>query len=342
MNANESDALLIQEVINGDENAFNQLYEKYYRLVYFIAFEMCRNDADAKDILQETFIQIQHSIAALQDPENFKPWLNRIVINKCKNLFRSRKSVELDQDDLWYQYHVSEDRFYMLPEDKMHMENDQKVVHELLGMLSDIQREVLIMRYFEQMTMQEMAEALDVPVGTVKTRLLYGKNRLKELILEYEEKNQVKVDFRVEAASMIGLFAYAYQHTAFPNTLEATPVTTKRKQYVSDQFLNIVAAALFVVFLGSSIMGLQAYNNKQNKDDRTIQVVQDNDKIKGYYFQLMDWACCKDDMLVKTKADFDEVMPIVEAMKASHSAYLERLTKDQWIQNFEAVYEQLL
>lgn len=336
MSVNEVDIALVQEVINGNEEAFNQLYEQYYRLVYYIAFELCHNDADAKDILQETFIQVKQSISSLQDPSNFKAWLNRIVVNKCKNLFRSRKNVEMDQEDMWYQYHVREDRFYMLPEDNMHMENDQKVVHELMMQLSDVQREVLIMRYFEHMTMQEMAEALEVPIGTVKTRLLYGKTRLKELISAYEKENDTKINFKVDAMSMVALFVYLYHNTNFP--LPPILIKPKGKKHFTDQWFNAVAISLTAVCLCSSAMAYQAYH-KQSHNNDTVQI-QDNNTWRQYYFTLMDWACCKDDMLVKSKADFDSVMPIYKALKESDSAYAQRLIKDQWFDNFEAVYKQ--
>lgn len=335
MSANEVSTALIQAVINGDEEAFNQLYDQYYRLVYFIAYELCHNDADAKDILQETFIQIKQSISSLQDPHNFKAWMNRIVVNKCKNLFRSKRNVEMDQEDNWYRHHVIEDRFYMLPEYKMHMENDQELVHELMKQLSDVQREVLLMRYFEQMTMQEMAEALAVPVGTVKTRLLYGKNRLKELILAYEKENDTKINFKVDSFGLVALFVYLYQHTAFP--LPVARVKVKKKRRFNDHVLNGITASLAIVCVCSSVLAFQAFKEPSNHRDQTIQP-QDHNLYKQYYFTLMDWACCKDDMLVKSKKDFDEIMTIYKELKSSDSAYAERLADNQWFHDFELIY----
>lgn len=336
MNKNEVDVNLIREVINGNEEAFNQLYDTYHRLVYFIAFELCHNDADAKDILQETFIQIKQSISSLQDPASFKAWMNRIVINKCKNLFRSKRNVDMDENDVWYQNHVIEDRFYMLPENKLHMETDQLLVHELMKQLSDVQREVLIMRYFEHMSMQEMAEVLEVPIGTVKTRLLYGKNHLKELISAYEKENDIKIDFRVDSLGLSALFVYLYHNTSL-----AIPVSMPKarvKKLFSNQLLNGIMGSLAVVCLCSTAMGFHFYREQSNKDQTIL--VQDNDTLKQYYFTLMDWACCKDDMLVKNKSDFEAVMPMYKTLKNSHSAYADRLIKDHWFDDFEAIYEQ--
>lgn len=336
MNKNEVDVNLIQEVINGNEEAFNQLYNTYHRLVYFIAFELCHNDADAKDILQETFIQIKQSISSLQDPANFKAWMNRIVINKCKNLFRSKRNVDMEEKDVWYQNHVIEDRFYMLPENMLHMETDKIIVHELMKQLSNVQREVLIMRYFEHMSMQEMAEVLEVPIGTVKTRLLYGKNRLKELILAYEEENDTKIDFRVDSLGLGALFVYLYHNTNF--SIPVFMPKARVKKLFSNQLLNGIMGALAIVCICSTAMGYHFYREQSNKDQTIL--IQDNDTLKQYYFTLMDWACCREDMLVKNKSDFEAVIPMYKTLKNSHSAYADRLTKDHWFDDFEAIYEQ--
>ena len=249
-----------------DEQAFNLLYERYVKLAYYIAFRFCNNDADSQDVVQETFLQIKRTIKDLKNPDLFKYWLNKITISKCKNLFRSKRNVDMDQEDIWYQHHVTEDRFYMLPELKLHMETDKQLVHKLLMQLSEAQREVLVMRYFEHMTMQEMADALEVPVGTVKTRLLYGKNRLKELILAYEKENDTKINFRVDSMGMIALFTYVYHSLDIPKPIIA--FRFKRKPHFSEQMINGVMASLTAVCLCSSVMAYQAYNS-QSRNSQT-------------------------------------------------------------------------
>jgi len=341
--AENTDVLLIQRVQEGSEDAFNELYEKYYRLVYFIAFEMCHNDADAKDILQDTFVQIRQSIKNLQDRENFKPWLNRIVINKCKNMFRSRRTVEMNQDDLWYQLHINEGRSYMLPEASLHKKNDQEIVHELLSQLSVQQREVLIMRYFEHMSMKEMAEILNVPEGTIKTRLMYGKNHLKKLILTYEKETGTKIDFYVEDASLMLLFAYLFQQgITYPPYTKPNKKKNVNDFHVSNGIWNGAIALLSAVLLTSGYMVFKTMQNEEGQsEDQKANITVIRSDARANYFYLMDWACCKDDMLTKTKEEFDMVMPVYRRMIHTESEYLERLKSDHWIQDFEAIYQQL-
>lgn len=338
MEKEKIDVSLIMAVQSGNEEAFNQLYEQYYRLVYFIAYEMCHNDADAKDILQETFVQVEKSITTLKEPENFKPWLNRIVINKCKNLFRSRKSVEMDHDDLWYQHHVLEKRSYMLPEENLHHLNDQQIIHNLMGQLNPSQREVLILRYFEHMSMKEIADMLEIPEGTVKTRLLYGKNHLRDLVLEYEQENEIKLNFYAEDGVLAALFAYWYRQMSLP---KVPMVTHKQSDSHLQNGWNWIIASLCAVIIGCGIMMAQEFQsgNTPSSTQATQTAVRDV-QARELYFQLMDWACCRDDMKIKSKEDFESVMPLYRKMVSTPSVYLERLKADQWIKNFEEIYRQ--
>ncbi len=337
MEKEKQDVSLILAVQSGNEEAFNQLYEQYYRLVYFIAYEMCHNDADAKDILQDTFMQVEKSIKTLKDPENFKPWLNRIVINKCKNLFRSRKTVQMDYDDLWYQYHVLEERNYMLPEENLHQLNDKQIIHRLMGQLNTSQREVLILRYFEHMSMKEIADTLQIPEGTVKTRLLYGKNHLRDLVLAYEQENEIKLNFYVADGTLAALFAYWYTQTSMPKV----PVVAHKQRYKFSKGQNWIMASLCAVAVGGGIMMASSsdWGNTPPSTQPTQTVVSET-QARELYFKLMDWACCRDDMEVKSKEDFETILPLYQEMISTPSLYLERLKADHWIEDFEEIYQE--
>lgn len=341
-----TDGELVRNLQCGDETAFDELYERYHKLVYFIAYEMCRNDADAKDILQETFLQVKKSIVEMKEPDNFKPWLNRITVNKCKNLFRSRKTVELDEDNAWFKNHMQEERMYMLPEAKLHFENDQDLIHQLMNHLSDVQREVLVLRYFEQMSMKEMAEVLEVAEGTIKTRLMYAKNNLKKSINVYENETGVKVNFHVEDGALVALFAYAYKKLKQPVIVQNYGKQQKKRFHSSSSMVfQMACVSLVGVVAGAGIMAFQEYESNKTKavmeydSSKQKNQKQEEGKAKEYYFQLMDWACCEDDMKIKTKEQFEEIMPLYNDMTSTPSQYLERLKQEHWIEYFNQVYE---
>lgn len=339
-----TDGELVRNLQCGDETAFDELYERYHKLVYFIAYEMCRNDADAKDILQETFLQVKKSIVEMKEPDNFKPWLNRITVNKCKNLFRSRKTVELDEDNAWFKNHMQEERMYMLPEAKLHFENDQDLIHQLMNHLSDAQREVLVLRYFHQMSMKEMAEILGVAEGTIKTRLMYAKNNLKKLVEKYEAETGTKVNFHVADGALVSLFAYAYQNATQPLVGKYHRKQQRKSFHPSSTMMFHAACASLVGVV--SVAGIKAYQEYRSLDTTPMveqgslkQKKEDEGNAKELYFQLMDWACCEDDMKIKTKEQFEEIMPLYNDMTSTPSQYLERLKQEHWIEYFNQVYE---
>lgn len=183
-----TDRELVLRLQSGKKEAFDAIYERYYRLVYFIAYELCKNDADAKDISQDTFLQVKKSIHSIKEPAHFKSWLNQIVLSKTKNLFRKNKTQNLDNENPYYQNHLIEERTYMIPNATMHFKTDEELMHYFISLLPRTQREVLILRYFQNYSMQEMADILEVPLGTVKTRLLYGKNALKKISINIKRR----------------------------------------------------------------------------------------------------------------------------------------------------------
>ena len=97
MNLNQmSDARLVKEIQQGNETAFNELYERYHKLVYYVAFQMTNCEADAEEIKQEVFIKVIRHINDIKDAKSIKYWLTTITHNECKHLFRSNKDKGMD------------------------------------------------------------------------------------------------------------------------------------------------------------------------------------------------------------------------------------------------------
>lgn len=336
-----SDADLILAVQSGDEQAFEMLYQMYYKLVYYIAYELCRNDADAKDVSQETFVQVKKSIGSLQDINNFKPWLNRITINKCKNLFRANKTANFDMDDPYFQNNVVEDRNYMLPEANLHLKSDQDILHELISKLPLIQREVLLLRFFENLSMKEMAYVLDIPEGTVKTRLLYGKDNLKKMVQEYEHIQKLKLDFHSDAA-ISAVFASGFAALQVPKAVSLLSI--KKHNSFSSGIVSTTVGKIAIVGTLATTGGIGAVSYYQATQKKEVPlskpIIQSyvDTNARTLYFELMNWASCEQDIKAKTKDEILEVSDKYETLKQGNSAYYKRLIQDQWAM----IYEELL
>jgi len=181
---------LIRRCQAGDEEAFSALFENYKSLVYRMAYLTLGNSADAEDILQEVFLQVHRSLASY-DPTRgaFATWLYRVTANKCKNSRRRwrffTQSLEELPDDVIDEAIISE---------------EQRVEIELLKLalnrLSKKLRVVLILRHYLDLSYAEIAEILNLPLGTVKSRLNLALRTLhKELkhhdLLNIESFTQV-------------------------------------------------------------------------------------------------------------------------------------------------------
>jgi RNA polymerase sigma-70 factor (ECF subfamily) len=157
---------LIRRSQTGDKGAFSDLFHKYKNLVYRTAYLMLDNADDAQDVLQEVFIQVHKSLSTFQPSKGaFTTWLYRITVNHCLNRRRKRRLFVLSFDQV---------SSALLIDHTSLLENqlaEEEATQQALGQLSEKLRTVVILRYYWELSYAEIAQILDVPVGTVKSRL---------------------------------------------------------------------------------------------------------------------------------------------------------------------------
>lgn len=292
----------ITKIQNKDEESFQAFYEEWYPKVFYIALAITHHEADAKDAAQETMIEIHKSINKLRDAKYFKLWLNRIVLSKCNRIFRKRKAVTMDVEQKAYLLSKEEERSEFLPSDHMRRMSDTAVLEHLLKKLPLIYREVLVLMYYEQCSIKEIADILQVPEGTVKSRLSSAKQKLKEEIQAYEQENQIKLDFREEAFGL--LLPLIYQ--SLENSHSVPFISVKYKPSFSfSSFMSAKAmiAALCVAIAGggmgvASLLHQTGYSSAQDSGDIVYRdPVPFKDVLihsdKEAYFVLMKYAHCE-------------------------------------------------
>ena len=162
-----------------DEQAFAALFHKYKDLVYKTAYLQLANAREAEDALQEVFIKVYKSLDAY-DPEKgaFTTWLYRITVNYCFNQRRRRRLPLLSLDK------GPPLTSRTLPEDQL--DEEAETVQQAVGRLSEKLRAVVILRYYWELPYNEIAQILDIPLGTVKSRLNQALRTLRKE-LETEE-----------------------------------------------------------------------------------------------------------------------------------------------------------
>ena len=171
------DLVLIHSSQAGDEEAFAALFHKYKNLVYKTAYLMLGNANEAEDALQEVFLKVHKSLSTFQPSKGaFTTWLHRITVNHCLNRRRKRRIFALSLDEI---SPTSLTGHSPSPESKL---AEEETVQQALKRLSEKQRTVAILRYYWELSYAEIAQILDIPVGTVKSRLnLALKTLRKEL-----------------------------------------------------------------------------------------------------------------------------------------------------------------
>jgi RNA polymerase sigma-70 factor, ECF subfamily len=169
---------IISRAQSGDREAFAIMFEQYKNLVYKTAYLMLGESTEAEDALQEIFLQVYRSLSGF-DPgrAKFTTWLYRITFNYCLNHRRKKRPFTLPLDDISPAL-KSESPGVQLAEDE--------VLQQAIGTLTDRQRAVVILRYFWDLPYAEIAQILDVPLGTVKSRLDLALKTLRKVIEEGE------------------------------------------------------------------------------------------------------------------------------------------------------------
>ncbi len=176
---------LALKVQRGDRQALAALVKHHHSPLIGFFYRMTDGDRTlAEDLAQETFMRLMRAIHSYAYPRPFKPWLYAIATNLARDHYKraaTRYQIDTEPDQL-HQYPAEP------PEEMLTAADDARQVAEVLTTLPDHQREVVILRYYQELSLAEIATALNIPVGTVKSRLSLGLRRLKT-VLEREAEH---------------------------------------------------------------------------------------------------------------------------------------------------------
>ena len=184
----EQEAAIVRKVLGGDANAFETLVLEYEKNVYNIALRMTGNSEDAADMTQEAFIKAYNSLQSFRGDSKFSVWLYRIVSNVCLDFLRSKNrrptvslSVE-DDDGEDAQLDVADESQSpeLLPDRKLTRDS----VRRGLDSLPPDYRQILLLREIQGLSYDEIAQALSLEVGTVKSRIFRARKRLCTFLID--------------------------------------------------------------------------------------------------------------------------------------------------------------
>ena len=284
------------------EQELEMIYNEAYRAVYWTAMSLLKNEEEAEDIVQDTFVTLIESYDTIKDKSKVVPWLKKIAANKSLNRLTRSKTVAVEDEFFEGVEDVSED---FLPDSLVESAETRKIIMDIIERtLSQEIRTTLILFYFDEMSTREIAQILGVPEGTVRRRLNFARNRIKKEVEKYEKENDTKlfgmaalpflsklfikeaeqVPFKTMPASLTtALSASAKALAKGAGTKTAASAATKGTGIMTSKFLIGGIAAL--VLVGATTAGILIFKG-QNKDDSRNQqnaienVVPTNDNQK--------------------------------------------------------------
>ena len=183
----EEDAEALRAVLEGDPTAYRGLVEKYQNRVYGMVYGMLRNREDARDVTQDAFVKAYNNLGAFRLESSFYTWLYRIAMNLAIDHARKvkrRKTTSFEEEVGQRDETGGIDEIH-------HQENPRKALErkelygrimEALDKLPDDQRQAVLLRELEGLSYKEIAEVMEIPEGTVMSRLFYARRKLQQLL----------------------------------------------------------------------------------------------------------------------------------------------------------------
>ena len=179
---------LVEKIKKGDNKSFEKLYKLTEREVWFTCISFLKNETTAQDIMQETYITAFLKIQSLEKSSQIRSWLNRIAVNKCKNYLKGKGEIQLD-DEIFENQAIVDERI-SIPEEYISDKAKREIILSIMQeVLSDVQYQTVVMHYFNEMTVDEIAEVFECSRGTVLSRLNYSRAKMKTAIEDYENKS---------------------------------------------------------------------------------------------------------------------------------------------------------
>lgn len=173
------DELLVLSCQNGDRSALKELVGRWQKRLGRFALRLTGDADAAADVTQETWIAIVRGIGRLDDPASFRAWAYRIVANKCADWIRKNKRRRELTEQMTIE---SEGQVVESAEAELEKRDDISQVRSAIRKLPDDRRMILTLKYVDEMSTREISKALNIPQGTVKSRLYHAREELKNIL----------------------------------------------------------------------------------------------------------------------------------------------------------------
>ena len=285
---------LVLQAAQGNKAAFGALYEETGRTVFFSCLKLLGDPQLAEDITQETYLTALQKLGTLAQPENFPAWVNRIGINLCKMHFRNNSAPEDNSEEIIEE--IPDEG--LIPEEYVSNDAKRKIIMDIIDtVLTEEQRQSVILHYFDMLTVPEIAEVMNCTTGTVTSRLSAARKKIKEAVLIYEENNNDRLHAVVPVFILSKLLNKEASNTvlpkltvftgsasaanAVPDSVTSTKTISGGKVMFSTVKAKVIAGVCAAAVVGGGITAavvLSSNGSKDNDNDDGVVVVTESQK----------------------------------------------------------------
>lgn len=199
---------LIRRAMDGEQEAITELYNRTYNNAYYTVKALIKDEDTALDIIQDSYVKAFKSLNQLKEADKFRAWVKRICHNHAVDYLRKTKPVmfsAMSTDDEKV-VEFEDDRTENLPEEAMEQKETSRLIKEILDSLSDEQRLVVGMFYYEQLSVKEIAETLSLNENTIKSRLNYARKKIEERVTKLEKEQGIRLHSLAPIPFLLWLF----------------------------------------------------------------------------------------------------------------------------------------
>lgn len=200
MKENEDCTALAEKICQGDLLAFRELVEKFKKKIFYISYDFLKDHHEAEDISQEVFIKIFRSIEKFKKDAKMSTWIYQITVNTCIDALRKKKAkpaIQIDEGkpvEYWAEDSILSAKIGS-PESCAEASLLQIKIQQALHKISDKERAVFIMRHYNELTINEIADVMKISSGTVKSFLFRGLQKLRKELSIYQKNPSLEVGY---------------------------------------------------------------------------------------------------------------------------------------------------
>lgn len=231
---------LVKGAQSGDSEAANELFCAFYDDLYYHALKTVGDSDTALDVTQEAFVEILNTIGNLKEPAAFVTWAKQITYHQCTRHFKKKVDITVDEDEDGRTIfdNIQEEKTEFIPDEALDKDDFKKTILSFISSLPEEQRAAVMMYYFDEMSVREIAEIQGLSEGTVKSRLNYARKGIKEQVEAFEEKNGIKL----HAIPFFPLFGWLFKG-AFEGALPAAKVAALAEGVSAATGVTVTATA---------------------------------------------------------------------------------------------------